>query len=136
MKTNRRGFLGLFGAGAVAGPRLAAGIAENVAMNMPVPSGVGYALPEKCAAEVDWKLSRIAKLKKMIRGKDPLAAHKNKMHAAYMADNSERVRLDGLRSVSPGHKIRMLIETSIERQERIRRADVGLDLARLLNGED
>ena len=135
---NRRGFLGFFGAGAVAGPRLAAGIAQTVVENSPMPpSGIvkGYA-DAKCASEGSWRLAQIAKLKKIISGQDQHAVQKQAMHRLYMAENAERVRLDSLRSISPGHKMRMLVDGGPERQQRISRADAGFSLARLLNGED
>lgn len=136
METNRRGFLGIFGAGAIAGPRLAAGIAQSVADNSPMPGG-GYSLNDETSPiKGDWRVKQIAKLKKIISGKDPAAAREQTMHRLYMADNCERVRLDGLRSISPCHKMSMLVDTERDRKQRISRADAGFSLARLLKGED
>lgn len=136
MQATRRGFLGIFGAGAIAGPRLAASIARDVTNNMPMAPSSSYGGIANAKIDDSWRLTQIAKLKKIIRGKDPLAAQRDKMHRGYMADNCERVRLDSLRSVSPGHKMRMLVDSAHARSERIRRADAGFSLAQMLNGED
>lgn len=134
---HRRGFLGFFGAGAVAGPKLAAGIAENVATSMPLPPmGASSGGPVEAASEGSWRLRRIANLKRIISGKDPEAAQREAMLRLSLADNCDRVRLDGLRSVSPAHKQRMLIESTRERQDRMRRTDAVFELSRFLNGED
>lgn len=138
MEASRRGFLGIFGAGVVAGPKLAAGIAQNVAESMPIPPS-GFASAGSAVnpvSEGNWRLNHIARLKRIISGKDPYVAQEQVRHRLYMADNCERVRLDGLRSVSPGHKMRMLVDTARHRQERLRRAEAGFDLAQFLSGEE
>lgn len=134
---NRRGFLGLFGAGVAAGPKLAAGIAQEVAAGVPMAPVGGFAsgaIPS--TSDSSWRLRQIAKLKTIIRGKDPEAEQHHKMHRLYMAENSERVRLDSLRSVSASHKMRMLVEGNHARQKRIRRTDAMFSLADLLQRED
>jgi hypothetical protein len=138
---NRRWFLGMFGAGAVAGPKLAAGIADNIATNMPIPPMPpigGYSAGEsiKAADNGSWRLRRIAELKRIIAGKDPAVERERKMQRLYMAEIYERARLDGLRSVSPVHKQSMLMDGHIIRQARIRRADAGFELSHFLRGED
>ena len=133
---NRRGFLGFFGAGVAAGPKLAAGIAQDVAMLPPMPPVGGYACAQSVKEDVGWRVRQIARLKTVIRSKDPEARQREVMLRLHMAENGERLRIDGLRSVSPAHKHNMLVESLHQRQERIRRADAGFDLARLLSGED
>lgn len=140
---NRRGFLGFFGAGAVAGPKLAPSLLDGLTAKARVPlASTAIRAAAKAGESIksssvgDWRLRQIAHLKRIISGKDPDAERNRKMHQVIMAEDVERVRLDGLRSVSPGHKMRMLVNSAPERQERIRRADAGFDLARLLSGED
>lgn len=135
---NRRGFLGFFGAGAVAGPRLAAGIAEEVASSSPAPfySGIsnaeGQTASEACGG---WRQRRIAQLRRVISGKDPSIERNQKLHVLYTAEQRERVRLDGLRSVSPAAKMRMLVDGNAARQRRIQKTEAGFNLADFLKGE-
>ena len=133
---NRRGFLGFFGAGAVAAPKLAAGIADNVAsgsMTVPIrPDGYATACSTDC--DVDWKASRIKELKAIISGRDPDADRENQMNRLYAMEMGERLRLDSLRSVSPINKQRMLMASAPSRARRIKQADAKWGLKRLLAG--
>lgn len=133
---NRRGFLGIFGAGVAAGPKLAAGIAEGVASSMPAAPIGGYAASEMVKEDTGWRLKRIANLKRIMSGKDPEVQQRKVMYRLDAAETRERVRLDGLRSVSPSHKHRMLTDGHFDRHQRIRRADAGFELARFLRGEN
>ncbi len=134
---DRRGFLGIFGGAAVAGPKLAVGIVNDMASAIPpapyaLASTTGQAVVGY--AEDDWKLGRIKELKAVISGKDPQAEHNNRMNRLYALEQGERFRLDSLRSVSPVHKQRMLADSAADRQRRIRQADAEWDLMRLLTG--
>ena len=132
---NRRGFLGFFGAGAVAAPKLAAGIADNVAAQgfaPPIPS-YGYGGPIE-GSDAGWKARRIKELKAVISGRDPYADHQDQMNRLYALDTSERLRLDSLRSVSPVNKQRMLDTSAPSRNRRIKQVDAKWDLKRLLTG--
>ena len=132
---DRRGFLGIFGGAAVAGPKLAAGMVDNIASIMPAPpipplstGGSGT------VGKNDWKVGRIKELKAIISGKDPQDEHNSRMNRLYALEQGERFRLDSLRSVSPVHKQRMLADSAADRQRRIRQADAKWDLKRLLSG--
>lgn len=133
---NRRGFLGFFGGAAVAGPKLASDIAANVSSSMPMPPMMGgYATNGSACNPVsdgDWRLTEIARLKKVISGKDPEAERNAKMNRLYSAENTERVRLDSLRSVSPAYKLQMLTDGAPKRQQRVSRAEAGFRLADFL----
>ena len=131
---NRRGFLGFFGGAAAAGPKLAAGIADSVASLGPAPYPSFGTASEGMAVDVDWKVGRINELKAIISGRDPQADQNDRMNRLYAMEQSERFRLDSLRSVSPIHKQRMLTDGASERHRRIRRADAKWDLKRLLSG--
>lgn len=132
---DRRGFLGIFGGAAVAGPRLAAGMVDNIASLAPAPPISPFRTEASgIVGENDWKLGRIKELKAIVSGKDPQAEHNNRMNRLYALEQGERFRLDSLRSVSPAHKQRMLADGAAERQRRIRQADAKWDLKRLLSG--
>lgn len=132
---DRRGFLGIFGGAAVAGPRLAAGIAENAAMLTPVPPSTSYGIAAASTESDDsWKVRRIKELKAVISGSDPAEQQSNRMARLYALEQGERLRLDSLRSVSSVHKQRMLTEGAASRHSLIRRADAEWDLKRLLSG--
>src|SRR5690606_33039324 len=111
MKLARRNFLGLIGGAAAAGPKLAQGIATNVASSpMALASGSGANLDVVSSSfdEKKWRVDRIAKLRNILAGRDDEAAQRRKMNMLYQAENIERFRLDGIRSVAPQHKMRML----------------------------
>lgn len=131
---DRRGFLGIFGGAAVAGPKLAAGMVDNIASIMPPPIPPYRTEASDIAVDSDWKVVRIKELKAIISGKDPQAEHNNRMNRLYALEQGERFRLDSLRSVSPVHRQRMLADSAADRQRRIRQADAKWDLKRLLSG--
>lgn len=132
----RRGFLGLLGGAAVAGPKLAVDLGAQVA-----GSGLGSSIPsyasgygEKPASDGgSWKLSRIAELKKLLSGvKDPETENRRRMQRLYQVEHVERFRLDSLRSVSATHKMSMLIDGNLDRQERMDRLHQERELSDLL----
>lgn len=129
----RRAFFGFMGGAVAAGPKLAAGIADGASSHtytgLAISSGI-----ESGGPDVPWKAKRIAELKAMIAGVDPGIKQREKMDRLYAMEMQERFRLDSLRSVSPIHKHKMLIEGNRERNQRIRRADAEWDLHRLLTG--
>lgn len=129
----RRAFFGFMGGVVAAGPKLAAGIADGAqSLNYIGPSISSGMVNE--GPDASWKAKRIAELKAMIAGADPGIKQREKMDRLYAMEMQERFRLDSLRSVSPIHKHKMLIEGSRERNQRIRRADAEWDLHRLLTG--
>lgn len=132
----RRGFLGLLGGAAVAGPKLAVDLGAQVAGSSLSP-GLGWASIGSKETPVlsngDWKLSRIAELRKVLSGnKDPEAEKRRALQRLYQVENVERFRLDGLRSVSATHKMVMFIDGNLDRQERIERMHKEHELADLL----
>ena len=131
---NRRGLFGFLGGAAVAGPKLAKGIAENVAEQAPAYFSSAGSCVNPIASEGDWRLGEIACLKKIISGNDPQAKRNKVMARLYAAESQERVRLDGLRYISPVNKMRMLQNGAIERSEGINRAEANFSLANLLGG--
>lgn len=131
---NRRGFLGFFGAAAASGPKLASGIAEGLSGSMPlaslsVASSIGC---NPCVSDGDWRTSRIANLKRIIAGKDPRFERETIINRLCAAEMRERIRLDGLRSVSPASKYRMLADGEPERRDRLKRQDARFELEDLL----
>jgi hypothetical protein len=130
---NRRGFLGFLGAGAAAGPKLATGLATEVAAGSTLVGGYLGGDPfGAVGGNPNYRVEHIARLKNLISGKDPSIKRERVMRNLYMAESVERFRLDGLRSVSACHKMRMFIDGSHDRQNRIRRQDAEFDLAVLL----
>lgn len=134
----RRAFLGWLGGAAAAGPTLTKSLAAEAVAHMPMPPiGGGYASAglEKSPEPDDWKLRQIKRLKAIISGKDPDAEQNDVMNRLYSAESLERYRLDSLRSVSPTHRMQMLINGASHRRDRARRADAKFDLARILRGD-
>ena len=132
----RRGFLGLMAGAVASGPKLAAGIADNVAVsNLGAAGGISF--PIDAPSQGDWKAKRIAQLKNIILGiKDDAGERERQTQRLYQLETVERFRLDGLRSVSPTAKAKMFIAGSELRQERISRLYAQGELERLLSGED
>lgn len=128
---NRRGFMGLLGGAVAAGPKLAAGIAENAAPSMGYyPTSIEGEM--SIASDPSYVASRIASLKDIIAGKDPSTKREQRMSALYQLESLERYRLDGLRSVAAQHKVRMLVSGGATRQDRIRRTNAEFELADLI----
>lgn len=136
MKLGRRGFLGIMGGAAAAGPSLAKGVAHGSFSThmMPAPTGA-YGGAVAAASETDWKAKRIAELRAIISGDDPQAARERRMSRIYAADKREEFRLDTLRSVSITARHRMFIDGEASRRENIRRAEAEFDLADWLAGK-
>lgn len=134
---NRRGFLGFFGGATVAGPKLATGIAENFSGASTVHGWGGASMGGMNAVADDgsWKPARIRELKAIISGRNPEAERESKMNRLYAREAIERLRLDSLRSVSPGYKQQMLTRGSDERQQSIMAENAVWDLKRLLAGK-
>lgn len=130
---NRRGFLGFFGAGTLAAPKLAADIAQQAAA--PPTPPIGFPSSTECFADdTSWKVSRIKELKRIISGGTPEEKHLEKMSRLYALEVQDRARLDSLRSVTPVNKHRMLINGQVARERRIRAACAKWDLKQLLSG--
>jgi hypothetical protein len=135
MKVGRRGFFGIMGGAAAAGPSLAKGVAHgSFASGAPMPIGAsGNAVG--VVSEADWKTKCIAELRSIISGNDPQADRNRKMARMYSAEKQEEFRLDALRSVSMTARHRMFVEGVHARRERIRRVDAEFDLADWLAGK-
>jgi hypothetical protein len=131
MKLGRRGFFGIMGGAAAAGPSIAKGVAHgSFASPMPVAGNAMGAV-----GDTDWRAKRISELQAIISGNDPQAVRERKMAHLYSAEKREEYRLDSLRSVSMTARHRMFIEGEPARRERVRRADAEFDLADWLAGK-
>lgn len=134
-KVGRRGFLGLIGGAAASGPTLAKTLAEEgprLGSSWPSNFGPGPAAYEECAAE-PWHVRRIAELREMLRGGvTDEDRRRDEIIKRERLEQAERMRLDGLRSVSPSYKVSMLIRADAVRSEELRRVRVGLELAELI----
>lgn len=132
----RRGFLRLLGGAAVAGPKLAVDLGSQVATAGGIPTppmgGYGGATLQSSGSGGDWKIGRIADLKRLLAGKDPEQEKQRKIQRLYQVENVERFRLDSLRSVSATHKMTMFIDGNLDRQERLSRMHAERELADLL----
>lgn len=131
MKVSRRGLLGLFGGAAAAGPKLARGIAETAGIAGgygTAPAGYGT-----MSGDAEYRKSRIKQLRHLLSGVDKDRPRERKMNRLYRMEDLERLRLDSLRSVSPGQKMRILIDGMADRDERARIAGAEFELADLLN---
>jgi len=137
MKATRRGFLGIMGGAAAAGPKLASSLAAEAANNMPSPSFGGYTSglsPAGPMSEAEYKLSRIAQLRKWIAGDDPESRLHRRERLIHSLELRERYRLDGLRSVSPSYRHAMFVEGNFTRHERINRERWEFELSELTGG--
>lgn len=114
----RRAFLGFLGGAAASGPKLAQDIAQVTAR---LPPEGGSVVGGVASASGDWKLSEITRLKSLLSGKSREARERDKVLRQAGAEMRERFRLDGLRSVSPASKARLLLEYQIEQDAIIRR---------------
>ena len=136
MTVNRRGLLGLLGGAAAAGPKLAKSIADDIGKSRPM-GGFGDDYSETGTSQsghAAWEETRKKILQRVITGKS--AAEKKKQKTLIVVrrlDDLERLRLDSLRSVSPGQKMRILIDGMADRDERARIAGAEFELADLLN---
>jgi len=133
----RRGFLGLLGGAAVAGPKLAVDLGSQVTSMGGIPTPpmggfVGSGTLASAGSGGDWKIGRIAELRKLLAGKDPEEERRRKIQRLYQVENVERFRLDSLRSVSASHKMTMFIDGNLDRQDRINRMHAERELADLL----
>lgn len=131
----RRAFLGFLGGGAVAGPKLAASIGEQVALSGGSPAfgwGMGTLPVPASTSDGDWRVSRIAQIRRWFARSGEEDAKERRQLRQYQVEALERFRLDSLRSVSAQHKMQMFIEGNIERQMRIRHESHETELAELL----
>jgi hypothetical protein len=131
MKIGRRGFLGFMGGAVAAGPKLAQDLASNAVPSMgQFSSGaVGYAAP---VSEGDWRLRRIADLRKFLKMGDPHEKRERRARRMWALETQSRYRLDALQSVSAQHKYRMLLDGEEKRAEMLRRLEWENELERLL----
>jgi len=130
----RRSIFAVFGGAAAAGPKIAKGIAENVAEGVsgqPPDSFLGGMMP---AGNGDWKPQRIATLRHLLKSdaKEETKSSK-RLEALYHSETIERVRLDSLRSVAPAHKLRMLVDGNTERRRRLTLTQSEFELSDLLD---
>ena len=134
---NRRGFLGFLGGAAATGPKLASDLASQAAtgarLGGSAASYIGANIPPYPGPNSEWKISRIADLKRLLTGnEDPDAEFNRKRQRLYNAETAERFRLDSLRSVSPSYKVAMLADGEYARNRRIERMHQERELADLL----
>ena len=130
MKATRRGFLGIMGGAAAAGPKLATSLISD-ASSFP-PSFGGMPLTS-AGSSGGYKTSRIAELRRMLAGGD-MAAQRKRSNIMYSLEQRDRFRLDGLRSVSPSHRHAMFIAGNVERQKAINRERWEFELSELTGG--
>jgi hypothetical protein len=116
----RRSFLGFLGGAAASGPTLAKGIASDAYFPTP-PMGGGWIGGAVKSSEGDWRPSRILELRRLLSGDDGGEAARNRrQNRLSQLEQTERFRLDSLRSISPSHKMSMFIDGNLDRQERVR----------------
>lgn len=141
MKLNRRSLFGFMGGAAVAGPKMAAGLAEDVAsgiggygsISAAATTATGWGpLKGSTLDDGSWKLARIANLKKLLTGEDEEEKHQRFMDRLHAAERVERFRLDGLRSVSAQHRMRMFIDSEEMRRAHISRIHASRELDELM----
>ncbi len=117
----RRGFLGFLGGAVASGPTLAQGVAENATQYIPRVSTIGSTGVESAGGNDDWKAKQIKRLKARLLGEDEETKKLDSMERRERLETVERSRLDGLRSVAPAQKARMLnrfIENEYRRRRR------------------
>ncbi len=129
----RRAFLGFLGGAAASGPTLAKGIAAEAASG----GASLYGGSVQCAPASDgaWRLSRIKELKSLLAGKNPQIEKDRREHLRHSLDSIERYRLDGLHSLSPAHKYRMLSRFQLQREQERRREWWQDELDSFLSGD-
>lgn len=141
MKLNRRSLFGFMGGAAVAGPKMAAGLAEDVASGIGgygsistagMTTANGWAKLGSTLDDGAWKMQRIASLKKLLTGEDEEEKHQRFMDRLHAAERVERFRLDGLRSVSAQHRMRMFIDSEEMRRAHISRIHANRELDELM----
>jgi hypothetical protein len=130
MKIGRRGFLGFMGGAVAAGPKLAQGMAEGAVSQMPRAGPMSYG--QAIGASDDWKIQRIADLRKLLSIGDPHEKRERRMRRMWSLETQSRYRLDALHSVSAQHKYRMLLDGEERRAEVLRRLEWENELERLL----
>lgn len=132
----RRSFLGLMGGAAVAGPSLANDITAGGEVNFPTrgSSSVGGLINQ--GGGLNYRLERVAELKRRISGDNPEKAEERQQNRLDALVHVERSRLDGLRSVSPSQKRRMLINYQEAVSYRRERYWWQKELDELLGGND
>lgn len=139
MKINRRGLFGIVAGGAVAGPQIAQGIVSEMARTAPslggsaVKSVVGYGLNQTAADMTmgDWRLERVAQLKRVLSGENKDDERERKRRVINYLEKVEAARLESLKSVSVGRKMVMLAESEASRMERYQAMDAEWELADL-----
>jgi hypothetical protein len=134
MAMNRRSFFGAAAAGAVAGPSMAKGLADQMARIDPNALGKAAQMyggigKKTIDAAGDWRPSRIAELKKLITGEtDPETEQREALVAQYI-DNIEFDRLGTLKSVSQCQKGHMLLAGMAKRRAQAQRMHAEQELA-------
>ncbi|WP_336057359.1 hypothetical protein [Nitratireductor sp. CH_MIT9313-5] len=96
-------------------------MAENATQYIPRVSTIGSTGVESAGGNDDWKAKQIKRLKARLLGEDEETKKLDSMERRERLETVERSRLDGLRSVAPAQKARMLnrfIENEYRRRRR------------------
>lgn len=145
MKTGRRGFLGMFAGGVVAGP----GVAKAAIAQMPQGMGLVAAgfdsidmgrdamdpAPPR-AGKGSWRDDRIAYLRRRVTGE--LTDDEREERDAQRLRNRKQMisqHVAGLVSVSPSQKVAMYIRRIEEHHEELERREHKWSLTRMLRGD-
>lgn len=117
----RRAFLGVLGGAAASGPSLAKSIASVELLGAPPVDGPCDSITGLAGSGSDCKASEILNLRSLLSGEAREAKERAGEVRRRNIEMVERFRLDALRSVSPSHKARMLLEYQIMRDGEDRR---------------
>lgn len=121
MAINRRGFFGITAGAIAAGPSAAKGVVSGEIMATRVPTTHTGIEAAGSIHDDDWRVKRIDQLLRMVNGKrDPKEVMEADIYGVN-ADNfgkSVLAGIDGLRSVSLGHKHKMAGEAMKRQRDR------------------
>lgn len=129
---NRRSLLGFLGGAVASGPTLAKGIAADVSGSAWTAQSAAYGVSAESVSG-DYRVTKIARLKRFLSGElDDDEKRHHRVSALHSIEDIERFRLDGLRSIAPAHKLRMLQAGNQGRRDLIERIHAEGELERLL----
>lgn len=141
MRTSRRKFFGIMGGAAAAGP----GIAKEAVARLPdglgsaIISSPSYGDPSRSTADSidgEWKLARIAKIKRMLAGDftddEKEERNRRRMYAVQSLISQD---VAGLKSVSGVRKLEIYNRRVADLYDEIYRSELNSDLFRLLTGD-
>ena len=118
----------------MAGPKLAMSLVQEMGgAPLSPPMSIGGA-GGIAIDPTNWKIERIASLKRLLSGKDAREELNRRQSFMWSLEARDRFRLDCLRSVSPAHRHAMYMAGSLARQERLRRLEWEHELSELTGG--